>query len=329
MTEKPYLLLLSGLPASGKTTRARAWLAEKPDNRRRINYDDLRTELYGPEWRFNRREEDLMQAEANARAISAISEGKGVVIDNTNLTDKAKNRWRELAKSLGVSCYEEELDTPIAVCVARDRARAEGRVGRAVIERMALFTGWIDWGKDYPKIHSSGRDFIIVDVDGTLADTSHRQHYVVPHGVHKPYCANGDKELRPTQGKCPQCDIVLKKDWDRFFAACAEDPLMQPIADLVALLGLEYYIIVVSGRPIDQCGIATEDWLLKHNIHPLHLFMRNGPGDHRPDYEVKQEILDLLPKGRIAYVLDDRPQVLRMWRANGLTTLAVGDLKEF
>ena len=36
------LLLTRGLPASGKTTFARAWVAESPTDRARINRDDLR-----------------------------------------------------------------------------------------------------------------------------------------------------------------------------------------------------------------------------------------------------------------------------------------------
>ena len=52
--------------------------------------------------------------------------------------------------------------------------------------------------------------------------------------------------------------------------------------------------------------------------------MRNS-GDRRPDVEVKQEILDYLPKDRIRCVLDDRDQVVDMWRKNGLTCLQVAE----
>jgi len=46
-------------------------------------------------------------------------------------------------------------------------------------------------------------------------------------------------------------------------------------------------------------------------------------GDYKPDYEHKKELLDLLPKDRIAFILDDRDQVVNMWRENGLTCLQV------
>jgi hypothetical protein len=56
--------------------------------------------------------------------------------------------------------------------------------------------------------------------------------------------------------------------------------------------------------------------------HYRHLFMRRA-GDSRPDQVIKREILDLIPKDRVAYVLDDRQQVVDMWRAQGLTCLQV------
>lgn len=294
----PQVFALSGLPASGKTTLAKEWLAEDPENRERVNYDELRLELYGPDWRFNHKEEDLMRVEARKRASAAIKAGKSIVVDNTNLTQGSRTTWKQFAYKRGAEYLEQELDVPVSACVERDRLRTgKARVGRAVIERMALFHGWIDWN-DYPALNwnTSNKDFVVVDVDGTLADCEHRKHYVRGEG---------------------------KKDWGAFFSECSKDILIKPVADLYWLLQeAPYHMLVVSGRPIDQCGIVTEDWLRSHNIHPKHLFMRNG-GDYRSDVEVKEEILEILPKERIAYVLDDRDSTVQMWRRNGLACLQV------
>ena len=69
-----------------------------------------------------------------------------------------------------------------------------------------------------------------------------------------------------------------------------------------------YRILVVSGRPMSwgdlEIGKETVKWLAENNVIYDHIFMRNG-GDGREDTIVKQEILDKLPKDRIAYVLDD------------------------
>ncbi len=54
------------------------------------------------------------------------------------------------------------------------------------------------------------------------------------------------------------------------------------------------------------------------------LHMR-AEGDYRPDYIVKSQILDgILADGHdIAFVVDDRPSVVAMWRERGLTCLHV------
>jgi hypothetical protein len=106
------------------------------------------------------------------------------------------------------------------------------------------------------------------------------------------------------------------------------DEPIKAVVDLVRMLARTHHILVVSGRPMDLCGLATEDWLLKHNVPFVHLFMRDN-GDGREDTIVKKEIAELLPLERVDYVIDDRPSVLRMWRELGLFTLAVGNGEEF
>ena len=51
------------------------------------------------------------------------------------------------------------------------------------------------------------------------------------------------------------------------------------------------------------------------------------PRDGRGEDVVKAEIFDnqIASKYNVLGVIDDRPKVLRMWRAKGLTTFAVGD----
>lgn len=293
----PGILCLTGLPGAGKSTLARQWVAKDPDNRLRINYDDLRIELYGEGWKFNRPEEDAMKAEAFRRAKTWLGVNpyeKAVIIDNLNLTTNARQPWISLARELGVPIDIHEMDTNVQDCVRHDRYRGKGRVGEAVINRWALTTGWIDW-----TVYK--QNFVIVDMDGTLADTSTRVMHV-----------------RPPDPK-PE---GWKKNWPAFFKNCDLDEPIRPILDLVTELGMSYHILVVSGRPIDLTGIQTEEWLRKWKVPYEFLFMRAG-GDGRQDTVIKQEILDFLPKDRIAFVLDDRNDVVKMWRDNGLVCLQV------
>ncbi len=136
---------------------------------------------------------------------------------------------------------------------------------------------------------------IIFDIDGTLADNSHRQH-LVTGGNH---------------------------NWARFFDEMGDDRPVDHIVTLCCDLHSlsKYEIIILSGRP-ERYRALTEQWLTWHNIPPVPLLMRVD-GDTRPDDEVKEDILNnLLSQGKkISFVVDDRNSVVQMWRRNGVPCL--------
>jgi hypothetical protein len=105
----------------------------------------------------------------------------------------------------------------------------------------------------------------------------------------------------------------------------SEDMPNFPVAELVELLhGAGIRVIFVSGRK-DSCREATRAWLDAYFSMPYELHMRRD-GDGRKDYIVKREIFDEHIRHRytVRWVLDDRDQVVRMWREElGLTCLQV------
>ena len=133
---------------------------------------------------------------------------------------------------------------------------------------------------------------VLFDIDGTLADIEHRRHYV-----------EGDKQ-----------------NWTAFFEEMGADTANAPVVDLYNVLWAhpDYECIVLSGRP-DNFRALTETWFAWNEIPFSRIEMR-GAKDNRRDDVVKQEILDkLLAEGKeIAFVVDDRQQVVDMWRANGI-----------
>lgn len=315
----PELLIEIGLPASGKSTHAWEWV-NAGSGRVRVNYDDLRQELFGPTWKFNRKDEEHMKETAVTIASGALASGHSVVIDNTNLSPKVKLGWRNLGLKHGATISEFYHATPIHECIQRD-IRREKRVGRAVIERMALWNGLIDF--------SNSRNIILADMDGTMADCEWRRKISMLPTKHKAGCIR-DTLVPPFEACTEGCGAKPKINHGIFYRNVDQDPVIEPIVKLVEKLWEDHDIIVVSGRPDSEAGIGTEDWLnQKLGINIKHLFMRQG-GDYRVDWMVKEEILDRmvasgLDLSSVRYVLDDRDQVVEMWRRRGLTCLQVAE----
>ena len=148
------------------------------------------------------------------------------------------------------------------------------------------------------------KDTIICDLDGTLANCEHRVHHV--------------------QGK--------PKNWDAFYAGVRDDGVNYPILSILDKFlcyeGATHKIIFCSGRP-ERCREDTV-WWLREVAHIwdekyTQLLMRKD-GDFRQDNIIKQEILDTqIDKDRVLFVLDDRKQVVDMWRRNGLMCLQVAE----
>lgn len=126
---------------------------------------------------------------------------------------------------------------------------------------------------------------IIVDIDGTLAHMKGRSPY----------------------------------DWDRV----GEDECDTIIKEIVNAYDNYGVVIVMSGRDA-SCRAITEKWLNDNNIVWDTLLMREE-GDMRKDSIVKRELFDTYIAGHyfIEYVLDDRQQVVDMWRDMGLKCLQV------
>lgn len=139
---------------------------------------------------------------------------------------------------------------------------------------------------------------IMVDLDGTLCDASHRVHHV---------------QSKP-------------KDWDSFYAGMADDELIPAVDRLIRMAMYSgSQIVYLTGRP-DNYRDATAQWLKNHGLYTVHLYMRRA-GDKRQDDIVKREIYEaeIQPQFDIQFVLEDRARVVQMWRSLGLACFQVAD----
>lgn len=143
------------------------------------------------------------------------------------------------------------------------------------------------------------KKYVIVDIDGTLADVRHRLHHVEGPG---------------------------KKDWKAFFEKMDRDKPVREILEQVRGLSSRHGVIVVTGRP-EQYRERTEAWLRKHRVPYERLFMRRK-GDHRPDYEAKRVVFKDIDPKQVVLAIDDRPPVCEMYERHGIKCqLVVSDEK--
>jgi phosphoglycolate phosphatase-like HAD superfamily hydrolase len=141
----------------------------------------------------------------------------------------------------------------------------------------------------------AGGTAVAFDLDGVLSDATHRQALL--RGPHP--------------------------DWESFFSASGEDPLVEEVATLLRLLSPSVVIVLLTARPA-RVREVTLDWLARHDIRWDLLVMRRD-GDYRPAHQFKRESLrDLLAHGfdlRLCFE-DDRRNV-EMFRAEGVPALYI------
>jgi hypothetical protein len=198
------------------------------------------------------------------------------------------------------------LHVSVEDCIARDKERLHP-VGEDVIRKQlktssgARKGGWnltAEWLSNWPDIerykdpdwglYLAAPEAVMIDLDGTFA-------------LH---VARGPYEME----KC-ETDAVNPSVY-----SCVEDWKRNGIK-----------IILLSGRNEDFRP-HTERWLVANKIEYDHLFMRASE-DNRPDYVVKYELFNehVRHNYTVRLALDDRNQVVQVWRQTGLPTWQVND----
>lgn len=298
----PVVHVMTGLPASGKTTAARALQAESGGRMRRVNLDDLRAmlDLPDPERGRSYKHEQTVLDIQDAAVSAAVEGGFDVVVDNTHLTSRIPKRLKAAVAGRATFVVHDFTDVPVEECLRRDAAR-ERQVGEEIIRILAdkhakaRKGGWrltADWLNDQPDVSPYVPDpalptAVMCDIDGTLAMTGDRNPYD--------------------------------------FSRCGLDTLNTPVRD-----ALESFrradgdtVVLLSGRG-EEHREPTEAWLREHEVPYDELWMR-AAGDTRRDDIVKAELFNAHVRDRYAVrvSLDDRDRVVAIWRRMGLATWQV------
>lgn len=150
----------------------------------------------------------------------------------------------------------------------------------------------------------------IVDIDGTVADCSHRLWFI---------------EKKP-------------KKFDDFHDNMKHDyPIWTIIKLVMAIRSSGGKIIYCTGRPnshrqmtidwLNWCDIGFNEYSPNTGVPFAHGLYMRATNDYRPDIVVKRELYDtILCDGfKPELVLEDRTRCVEMWRSLGLKTLQVAE----
>lgn len=296
------LFCFVGAPASGKSRRANELFDQLKQNAVIIERDELREILTGKKrthYRFTKANERLVTDAQVALIHKAVEAKRHIIISDTNFQDGTFQMLRGIAKDIGyefvvVDMFTDFISSPHLSYLHDFSTRGQLEVYRSILigrdlgrehtvgeKTIDRFIGIME--EYYGIVKASPNPelprAIMVDIDGTLAHMHGRSPY------------DGTKMLTDT----------------------VDEHVLETI-NLYRNAG--YKIIIVTGRHQLQ---VTIEWLKLHNIEYDDIFSR-GEEDRRPDHIVKEEIYfnQIQPKYCAQLVLDDRGQVVRMWRSIGI-----------
>jgi len=158
------------------------------------------------------------------------------------------------------------------------------------------FENWL-WREDSPQSSTSERPdgfadttAVVFDIDGVLSDASTRQHYIE----------------------------YPSRDWESFFQACGDDPLIDEVGRLLEVVDAAHTIILLTARPI-RVQPQTLGWLERYGLRWDLLIMRDF-GDYSAARIFKQRTVQELRSRsydlRLAF--EDDPRNVAMFHYEGV-----------
>lgn len=294
MTE---ILVLRGLPASGKTTHAKSLAASHS----RVNRDDIRASLTGRTDKFagdHKFEEKVTEVqESMVRAF--IKAERSVVVDDTNLRLKHARRWIELANELGVESDVINFKPSLGELLVRNSRRLD-KVPEQVIRDLYARFPYSQWQPVLLPVMQEAATgkyvanpllppCVTVDLDGTLA-------------LH-------------TSGRNPY-------DTSRYL----EDTLNEPLAEVLAYLKPHVKIGVFTGRS-EQHREVCEQWLSDNGVEYDFMLMRPADQPGTKDSKVKVDLFReyVAPHYHHLLHLDDRNRVVSALRGIGVQVAQIAE----
>lgn len=140
---------------------------------------------------------------------------------------------------------------------------------------------------------------VVVDLDGTLCDSAHREH------------------------------LARAKEWDQFHSLLGEDKVHQDVFEVLMRMNwaptgeTPMIVLALTGRN-EKYRKPTIAWLQDKGVsHILDDLLMRPDNDWRPDHELKPALLDDwltandLTHADVLFILEDRDKVVEAWRNLG------------
>lgn len=293
-------IITIGASGSGKSTWARKhkqerqksgedWMIiERDEERKMLKTKSSNHVNFWSEWDWKL--EGKVTEACNHWMNVALTAKSNIIVSDTNLNKMYRDQLIERLKKHGYTIELKHFNMPYKKLVERDNQRADS-VGQQVIAKQ-YFQYMEEFGSEFGfhKLqNASGKEScILVDVDGTLAHMDGRRG---------PF------------------------EWEKV----GMDRIDTVVRDIVNNLGKTNKVIIMSGRD-SVCRDETYDWLIDNGVNFDALYMR-PEGDTRPDFDVKNEIIQNHINGmmNVTAWFDDRPQITRLANILGAKIFALGN----
>lgn len=299
------LLILQGIPASGKSTYAHNWVAEDPTHRVRYNWDDRRNSM-GPYWVLERENTSFLKKDRDFFLNFWMEKGWDIVIDNMNLNPKDIEYYEQLVVNHNASnnnyIIEYKLfSTPVEECIRRDSMRSNP-IGEKTIKQI--------WNR-----YKHG---IILEEQRKFSES------ILSNNNGKPFAIIVDLDAT----------IALNLQGRPFYGdGCAEkiheDTPIYPIIHIIE--NYNGQVIFLTGREgTPEIRKETINWVKKNvclSSEPIFIF--RPIGDYSPGVECKKKtyLEQIKPFYNIEFVLEDNSKVVKMYRDLNLLVLQPNDGK--
>ena len=287
----PKLLILVGAPGSGKSTFARYFIRTE-DNWVRVNRDDFRLMQFGDTLMSPFYEERITKM-VEASVITLLKNHTNVIIDATNSSLRTlEDMVRTYTEYADISFKVFDLSVEELVKRCDKRYEQTGKfIPKSAIEKHVTQLQYTKEKFDFKPIPRTVKE-------ATLTYTA--QDSTLPKAV----ICDLDGTLSLLNGRDP------------YDASSADEDLLNvPVARVLQMAKAQCYkVILLSGRE-QLYREPTERFLSKYQIAYDLLLMRTT-NDYRKDNIIKKELFqqEIAGKYFIEFLLDDRNQVVDMWR---------------